>query len=75
MIGKSRHAGTSSQESVDPSTVPNPNALSETEVDPDKENQYFNGNTYRNKSLIESSDDDFDQCKLNYMNVTFRVIM
>lgn len=68
MIGKTRHAGTSSHQSVDGSALPSPSVLSDSEVDPEKENQCFNGNTYRNKSLIESSDDDdFDQCKLNYV--------
>ncbi|XP_056898872.1 germ cell nuclear acidic protein [Takifugu flavidus] len=61
MIGKTRHAGTSGHQSVDGSTGPSPGALSDSEVDPEKENHHFNGNNYRNKSLIESSDDDFDQ--------------
>lgn len=75
MIGKTRHAGTSRHQSVDGSTGPSPGALSDSEVDPEKENHHFNGNNYRNKSLIESSDDDFDQCELNLTNVTFNIIM
>ncbi|XP_051276800.1 germ cell nuclear acidic protein isoform X2 [Dicentrarchus labrax] len=56
-IGKTRHAATS----VHRSTSPDQFTLSDDEDDPDKENQYSKGNDYRNKSLIESSDDDFDQ--------------
>ncbi|KAM7417871.1 hypothetical protein PAMA_017497 [Pampus argenteus] len=52
-IGKSRHAATSASTSQ--------LLLSESEDDPEKENQYSRSNTYRNKALIESSDDDFDQ--------------
>ncbi|XP_059202645.1 germ cell nuclear acidic protein [Centropristis striata] len=54
-IGKTRHAATSDHRSVDQSASP------DSEDDPEKENQYFKGNLYRNKSLIESSDDDFEQ--------------
>lgn len=62
-IGKTRHAATSSHRSVDGSATPGPPALSDSEDDPEKENQCSNGNDYRNKSLIESSDEDFDQCE------------
>lgn len=65
MIGKTRHAGISRNQSADRPTVPSHGALSDSEVDPEKENHYFDGNNYRNKSLAESSDDEFDQCKLN----------
>lgn len=75
MIGKTRHAGTSGPQSVDGSTGPSPGALSDSEVDPEKENHHFNGNNYRNKSLIESSDDDFDQCELNLTNAPFNIVM
>lgn len=75
MIGKTRHAGTSCHQSVDGSTGPSPGALSDSEVDPEKENHHFNGNNYRNKSLIESSDDDFDQCELSLTNATFNIIL
>lgn len=61
-IGKTRHAASSSHRSVDWSASPVQFALSDSEDDPEKENQYSKGNDYRNKSLIESSDDDFDQC-------------
>ncbi|KAM8732769.1 germ cell nuclear acidic protein isoform 2-T3 [Acanthopagrus schlegelii] len=54
-IGKGRHAGTSGHRS------PAQLALSDSEDDPEKENHFFKGNDYRNKSLTESSDDDFDQ--------------
>lgn len=75
MIGKTRHAGTSSHQSVDRSTLPSPGSPSDDEIDPEKENQYFSDNKYRNNSLIESSDDDFDQCKFNYRNATFSIAM
>lgn len=71
MIGKTRHAGTSSHQYVDGSPLPSPGSPSDGELDPEKENQYFSGNKYRNNSLIESSDDDFEQCKYIYMNATF----
>nr|XP_046262933.1 acidic repeat-containing protein [Scatophagus argus]XP_046262934.1 acidic repeat-containing protein [Scatophagus argus]XP_046262935.1 acidic repeat-containing protein [Scatophagus argus]XP_046262936.1 acidic repeat-containing protein [Scatophagus argus] len=58
-IGKHRHAATSAHRSVDPSA--SAVQLSDSEDDPDKENQISRGNNYRNTSLIESSDDDFDQ--------------
>ncbi|KAM3867087.1 germ cell nuclear acidic protein [Diretmus argenteus] len=35
--------------------------FSDSEDDPEKENQYSGGNGYRNNALIESSDDDFEQ--------------
>lgn len=72
MIGKTRHAGTSCHQSVDGSNGPSPGALSDSEVDPEKENHH---NNYRNNSLIESSDDDFDQCELNLTNIAFNIIM
>ncbi|XP_044220593.1 acidic repeat-containing protein isoform X1 [Thunnus albacares] len=56
VIGKSRHGATSDQ-----SASPVQLLLSESEDDLEKENQYSRGNEYRNKALIESSDDDFDQ--------------
>lgn len=73
MIGKTRHAGRSSHQSVARSTRPSPGSPSDDEVDPEKENQYFSDNTYRNNSLIEFSDDDFDQCKFADMNATFSI--
>lgn len=75
MIGKTRHAGTSSHQSVDHSTLPSLGPPSDGEVHSEKENQYFSDNKYRNNSLIESSDDDFDLCKFNYMNATFSITM
>ncbi|TDH07749.1 hypothetical protein EPR50_G00109390 [Perca flavescens] len=60
-IGRTRHAATSSHRSVDRSATPVQLVLSDSEDDPEKENQCSNGNDYRNKSLIESSDEDFDQ--------------
>ncbi|XP_042349333.1 acidic repeat-containing protein [Plectropomus leopardus] len=60
-IGKSRHAATSSHQSEDQSVPPVQLALSDSEDDPEKENQYSKYNHYRDKSLMESSDDDFDQ--------------
>ncbi|XP_037635144.1 acidic repeat-containing protein [Sebastes umbrosus] len=60
-IGKTRHAATSSRPSVHQSASPVQLPLSDSEDDPEKENQYSKGNDYRNKFLIESSDDDFDQ--------------
>nr|XP_057919747.1 germ cell nuclear acidic protein [Doryrhamphus excisus] len=56
-IGKKRHGATSADPFADRSVSPI-NFLSEDEVDSDKENQV---NTYRNKALTESSDDEFDQ--------------
>lgn len=55
---------------MDRSTLPSPESPSD---DPEKENQYFSDNKYRNNSMIESSDDDFDQCKLHYINATFTI--
>lgn len=62
-IGKTRHAATSSHHPVAQSASPVQLFLSEDEDDPDKENKYCIGNEYRSKALIESSDDDFDQCE------------
>ncbi|CAF99104.1 unnamed protein product [Tetraodon nigroviridis] len=59
MVGKSRHAGTSSLQSVGGSTAPG--LPSDGEGDPEKENQDHCNHQYRNNSLVESSDDDFDQ--------------
>lgn len=73
MIGKTRHAGVSGHQSVDLSTLPHPGPPSDVEVDPEKENQYFSDNKYRNNSLIESSDDDFGQCKFNSINATYSI--
>ncbi|TKS72504.1 Acidic repeat-containing protein [Collichthys lucidus] len=53
-IGKTRHVATSGHRSASPVQL----APSDSEDDPEKENQYSKGNNYRNKSLIESSDDD-----------------
>lgn len=76
MIGKTRHSGTSSHQSVDRSGPgPSPGSLSDGEVDPEKENQCFSDNKYRNNSLIESSDDDFELCKFIYMSATFSITM
>ncbi|KAF7668226.1 hypothetical protein LDENG_00023720 [Lucifuga dentata] len=47
-IGKTRHRGTCGHGS-------------DSEDDPDKENQKASANRCRNKALIESSDDDYDQ--------------
>ncbi|XP_039975933.1 acidic repeat-containing protein [Xiphias gladius] len=60
-IGKSRHAATSGHRPVDRSAPPIQLGLSDSEDDPEKENQCSKANEYRNKSLTESSDDDFDQ--------------
>ncbi|KAJ4945493.1 hypothetical protein JOQ06_023177 [Pogonophryne albipinna] len=60
-IGKTRHPATSSFGSLAPTASP-VQSLCNSEDDPEKENQYSKGNDYRNKYLIESSDDDFDQC-------------
>ncbi|XP_034740216.1 acidic repeat-containing protein [Etheostoma cragini] len=61
-IGKTRHAATSSRRrSVDRSASPGQLILSDNEDDPEKENQGSKNHEYRNKSLIESSDEDFDQ--------------
>lgn len=59
-IGKSRHGATSSHQFVDGDTQSPFLALLENKEDEDKENR---GNSYRNKSVIESSDDDFDHCE------------
>uniref|UniRef100_UPI0037E840DC germ cell nuclear acidic protein n=1 Tax=Semicossyphus pulcher TaxID=241346 RepID=UPI0037E840DC len=60
-IGKTRHSATSGHRPVDRSASPVQLPLSDSEDDPDKENQFAMGNNYRTKSLIESSDDEFDQ--------------
>ncbi|XP_033976952.1 acidic repeat-containing protein isoform X2 [Trematomus bernacchii] len=60
-IGKTRHPAISSFGSLAPTASPVQLALCDSEDDPEKENQYSKGNDYRNKYLIESSDDDFDQ--------------
>ncbi|KAM6999731.1 germ cell nuclear acidic protein [Tautogolabrus adspersus] len=60
-IGKTRLCATSGHRPVDPSASHVQLSLTDSEDDPDKENQLSMGNNYRTKSLIESSDDDFDQ--------------
>ncbi|XP_035016496.1 germ cell nuclear acidic protein [Hippoglossus stenolepis] len=60
-IGKTRFGATSSHRPADPSASPVLLGLSGSEDESDKENQCSKGNEYRDKSLIESSDDDFDQ--------------
>ncbi|CAK6956423.1 germ cell nuclear acidic protein [Scomber scombrus] len=60
-IGKSRHGATSDYRPEDESAWPAQLFHSDSEDDPEKENQYSGGKEYRNKALIESSDDDFDQ--------------
>lgn len=62
-ISKSRHGATSSYRSVDGEAPSYFVPLLENEEDADKENTFFKGNSYRNKSAIESSDDDFDHCE------------
>ncbi|KAM4621874.1 germ cell nuclear acidic protein [Polymixia lowei] len=62
-IGKTRHPATSghrSKEAID-FTSCIPFHLSNGEDEPEKENQYSMGNDYRNRVLVESSDDEFDQ--------------
>ncbi|GLD62066.1 acidic repeat-containing protein-like protein [Lates japonicus] len=61
-IGKTRHAATSGHQPVDRSVSPIHLGLSDEDDDDDKENQCSKSNGYRNNYLIESSDDDFDQC-------------
>lgn len=56
-IGKSRHGATSDYRPVDESV------LKENQYSGSKENQYSGSKEYRNTVLIESSDDDFDQCE------------
>ncbi|XP_029917238.1 germ cell nuclear acidic protein [Myripristis murdjan] len=60
-IGKARHPATSGHRFVGAADLASPVQLhlSESEDDPEKENQY-KGNEYRNKA-VESSDDDSDQ--------------
>ncbi|XP_070693231.1 germ cell nuclear acidic protein [Pempheris klunzingeri] len=58
-IGKSRHAATSGHGSLHRSASPVQLRLSDSEDE--KENQYSKGTDYRNKSVTDSSDDDFDQ--------------
>ncbi|XP_075959896.1 germ cell nuclear acidic protein [Anarhichas minor] len=60
-IGKTRHNATSGHRSVDHSASPVQLSRSDSEDNSEKENQYSKSNGYRNKPLIESSDDDFDQ--------------
>lgn len=62
-ISKTRHASTSGYQAVDRSASPVQLCLSESEDDPDKENQCIKDNHYRSKSVVDSSDDDFDQCE------------
>ncbi|XP_068571492.1 germ cell nuclear acidic protein [Cebidichthys violaceus] len=57
-VGKTRHTATSGHRSVDHSASPVQRSLSDNS---EKENQYSKSNNYRDKPLIESSDDDFDQ--------------
>ncbi|XP_071381483.1 germ cell nuclear acidic protein [Centroberyx affinis] len=59
-IGKSRRPGTSDHRSVRAAEQLQLH-LFDSEDDAEKENQYSGGNDYRNKALMESSDDDFDQ--------------
>lgn len=64
-IGKNRHGASSCFQSVDgvvPSSVFPP---FDHRDDEDKENKCSKGTGYRNKSLIESSDDDFDHCEFH----------
>ncbi|XP_045887288.1 acidic repeat-containing protein isoform X1 [Micropterus dolomieu] len=56
-IGKTRHDATSGHRSASPVQL----VFSDSEDATEKENQPSMCNDYRNKSLIESSDDDFDQ--------------
>lgn len=58
-IGKTRHDATSGPRSASPVQL----VFSDSEDAAEKENQPSMCNDYRNKSLIESSDDDFDQCE------------
>ncbi|XP_058504967.1 germ cell nuclear acidic protein isoform X1 [Solea solea] len=60
-IGKTRHGAISGHPHVDRSSSPTTIYLSGSEDEAEKENLCSMGNDYRNKSLIESSDDDFDQ--------------
>ncbi|XP_070819028.1 germ cell nuclear acidic protein [Chaetodon trifascialis] len=60
-IDKTPHAATSGHRSVVQAASPLQLDLSDSEDDPEKENQDSKGSAYRNKPLIESSDDDFDQ--------------
>lgn len=62
-IGKSRHGATSSYQSMDAQVRSPFFPLSDNKNDEDKENQCSKGSSYRTKSLIESSDDDFDHCE------------
>ncbi|XP_041652980.1 acidic repeat-containing protein [Cheilinus undulatus] len=60
-IGKTRHCATSSHRPADPSASYVKLSFTDSDDDPEKENQFFTGNNYRTKALVESSDDDFDQ--------------
>ncbi|XP_026186201.1 germ cell nuclear acidic protein [Mastacembelus armatus] len=60
-IGKTRHAATSGHRPADRTSSHVQLGHSESEDDLEKENQPSMANHYRTKSLIESSDDDFDQ--------------
>ncbi|XP_063731984.1 germ cell nuclear acidic protein [Eleginops maclovinus] len=60
-IGKTRHPALSSFGSLAQTASPVQLALSDSEDDPEKENQFCKGNDYRNKYMTESSDDDFEQ--------------
>lgn len=69
--GKSRQGATSEyrpHEEVSPAQL----FFSDSEDDPEKENQYSEGKEYRNKVLIESSDDDFDQCEWTDYSIFFK---
>lgn len=59
-IGRSRHGATSSYQSMDGEVQSLSVPLLDNKENDNKENKCFKGNGYRNKSLIESSDDDFD---------------
>nr|XP_020470301.1 acidic repeat-containing protein-like isoform X1 [Monopterus albus]XP_020470302.1 acidic repeat-containing protein-like isoform X1 [Monopterus albus]XP_020470303.1 acidic repeat-containing protein-like isoform X1 [Monopterus albus] len=61
LIGKTRHLATSCQRLEDRSALPVDPGLSESEDDPEKENQCSKGKHYRDQALTESSDDDIDQ--------------
>lgn len=61
-IGKTRHFATSSHQPAALSASPGQFDPSDSDADTDKENQHCMGNSYRTKSVIESSDDEeFEQ--------------
>ncbi|XP_023257874.1 acidic repeat-containing protein-like isoform X1 [Seriola lalandi dorsalis] len=60
-IGKTRRFATSVHQVMDPTSLPIQLGLSESEEDQEKENKCSMGNNYRNKSLTDSSDENFDQ--------------